>query len=33
VQAGVDDFEAGVAKGAGDYFGTTIVAIQPRFSD
>src|SRR6185369_17606627 len=33
VQTGVDDLETGVAKGAGDYLGAAIVAVQPRFSD
>jgi hypothetical protein len=32
-QAGVDDFHAGVAQGAGDYFCSAVVAIQARLGD
>jgi len=32
-QAGVDDFHAGVAKGAGDNLGAAVVTIQPRLGD
>src|SRR5882762_5862013 len=32
-QAGVNDFHAGVAEGAGDYFCAAVVAVQPRLGD
>ena len=33
VQAGVDDLHAGVAQGAGDDFGATVVAVEAGFGD
>src|SRR5467141_3152579 len=32
-QAGVNDFHAGIAQGAGDYFCAAVMAIQPRLGD
>ena len=32
-QAGVDDFHAGVAQGAGDDLGAAVVAVETRLGD
>jgi hypothetical protein len=33
MQSGINDFETGVAKSAGNNFGAAVVTVQPRFSD
>jgi hypothetical protein len=33
VQSGVDDLEAGVAKGPGDHFGAPIVTVEAGLGD
>jgi hypothetical protein len=33
VQSGIDDFESGVAKRAGDHLGASIVTVEAGFGD